>query len=148
MASTTYEIFAGGESKGTKSKKATAVEFARELRDELKVAVEVKTSTGNTVFELAAPKKIKMSPRYTRTVELPEGVAVPAGQRVAYFRPRVGLALLHDPAAAEGKQYSFLNTKTGKVLKQRFATTREAGQAFVTVAKEAKAAKQPEGANA
>lgn len=130
MASTKYTVFAGGEEVGTKSKKAQAIELATEKRDELKVAVEVKTGAGNVVFEQAAPKKIKMSPRYSRRVELPEGIEAPEGTRVAYKRPRRGLAVLHRADGEEGEQYSLLNLKTGEELEDRFPTTRAAGDAM------------------
>lgn len=143
MATTAYTIttIAADETREvalegkTFNKKATAVAKATELRDELKVAVEVTTQTGTVVFEQAAPKKIKMSPQYTRVQELPEGVVAPEGKRVAYVRPRAGLAVLHDAEAEKGTQYSILNLKTGKELKTRFATTRAAGARMTEIAK-------------
>lgn len=133
---------AAGETVDTKSKKSTALDSARAYRDENREAVSVQTEKGTVVLELAAPKKINMSPRYTRVVSLPEGVEVPEGARVAYFRPRVQLALLHfagedvDPEA----QYAILDTKAGRVLKRRFPTTR-AGGVFLRERAEARKAK-------
>lgn len=128
MATTTYTIVAGEFTVGTRSNKAKAIELAVAHRDAEKVAVQVVTSKGTVVFEQAAPKKIKMSPKYTRTVELPEGVSVPEGMRVAYFRPRRGAAVLHD---AESGDYRILDTKTGKLRGPVFETTRAAGKALV-----------------
>lgn len=129
MANTTYTIIAGGESKGTKSKKTQAVALATELRNELKVDVQVQTGAGTVVFELKAPKKIKMSKPYTRVVSLPEGVEVPDGFRVAYFRPRRKVAVLHD--IHEG--YRLLSTATGELSEDVYETTRDCGKAMLEV---------------
>lgn len=130
MATTTYHIFSldaeGNEVSeiGHKSKKATAVDAARAHRKESGEGVRVKTNAGTTVFEQNAKKTIKMSPRYTRVVELPEGVQAPNGLRVAYVRPRRNGAVLHD---AEAQEYRILNLATGEVLDEVFETTRDAG---------------------
>lgn len=129
MASTTYVIKAGGESIATKNKKATAVELAKATRNEQRVAVSVETGNGNVVFEQAAPKTIKMSPRYTRTVELPEGFRVPDGFRVAYDRRRKNIAIVHN---AETGEYRVIDAK-GKALAKGLVTTREAGAFCKTV---------------
>lgn len=126
--STKYTITAGDVTE-VKSKRSAADARALELRDELKVAVSVTTDKGTVVFEKAAPKKIKMSPRFTRVVELSDEVAVPEGKRVAYKFPRKGLAVLHDASAEKGEQYSLLNLKDGSELEDRFPTTRAAGAA-------------------
>lgn len=126
----------------TFSKRATAVTAAQELRDELKLAVQVVTDKGTVSFEQAAPKKINMSPQYTRTVELPEGVVAPEGKRVAYSRPRAGLALLHDPNAEKGKQYTIFNLKTGKESRGTFPTTRAGGIRMTEIAQKAAQAGQ------
>ncbi len=138
MATTTYTVSTvstEGElvAVATKSKKATAIELARATRDETKLAVVVKTGAGNEVLALAAPKKIKMSPRFTRVVELPEGVVVPDGLRVAYVRARKNVALLHDPSAEDGEQYAFFDYAKGVMRSERFATTRDAGQGFKSI---------------
>src|SRR6476619_3401634 len=106
MATTTYTIFTpdteGNETAiGTKSKKATAVEVARAHRKDTGEGVRVRTQTGNEVFEQLAKKAIKMSPKYTRTVELPEGFEVPEGMRACYVRPRRNGVILHDAEAGE-----------------------------------------------
>lgn len=128
---TKYVVIVGDElQSGTHAKKAAAVEAATNARDEHKLAVRVETTNGKVVFEQAAPKKIKMSPQFTRTVTLPEGVEVPEGRRVAYVRARKGVALLHNPEAEKTEQYSFFDYIKGVELEDRFETTREAGQAF------------------
>lgn len=131
---TTYTVFVNDKAlEGTKSKKATAVDLARAARKEQNAAVRVETSAGTVVFEQAAPKKIKMSPRYTRVVPLPEGVEVPDGKRVAYAYNRRGGAILHD---AETGEYSILITKgekAGTELPETFETTRAAGDAMRSV---------------
>ena len=127
MATTRYAV-TGSEK--TFSKKAQAVEAATEIRNDEKIAVEVTTvPAGTVVFALAAPRKIKMSKPYTRTVELPEGVEVPEGFRVAYHRPRRKVAVLHD--VHEG--YRLLNTATSELSEDVFGTTREAGQAMLSI---------------
>lgn len=124
MTTTTkYTVFVNDVAlEGTKSKKQTAVDLARAERKAQQAAVRVETQAGNVVFEMPAPKKIKMSPQYTRVVDLPEGVEVPDGKRVAYFRPRRNGAILHD-----GEVYTILNVTTGEELDEVFETTRDAG---------------------
>lgn len=135
-----YTITAGTEVIGTKSNKAKAVELATAHRNEHKVEVAVLSKAGNPVFELAAPKTIKMSKPYTRVVALPEGVKAPEGARVCYVRKQAGLALLHRPSVArEDRPYTFLNLKTGKERKGGFETTRDAGKAFVAAREAVKA---------
>lgn len=130
MATTTYHIFnldaEGNELKelGTKSKKATAVEAARAHRKETGEGVRVKTNAGTVVHEQLAKKQIKMSPKYTRTVELPEGFQVPEGMRPAYVRPRRNGVILHD---AENGVYRIQKLDTGELLDDEFEVTREAG---------------------
>ena len=132
MASTKYNLFVGdeAEARATKSKRAQAVELADSIRKEEGVAVRVVTEAGKVVHEAAAPRKINMSRPYTRVVDLPEGVVVPDGFRVCYHRPRRQSALLHD---AEAGEYRILNTKTGKLRKGIFATTREGGKAMLAL---------------
>lgn len=129
MATTTYHVFAinaeGTETElATKSKKATAVEVAREHRKATGEGVRVRTSTGTVVHEQFAKKSIKMSPKYTRTVELPEGFQVPEGMRPAYVRPRRNGVILHD---AESGEYRIQKLDTGELLDETFEVTREAG---------------------
>lgn len=142
MATTTYTVFTvdaeGVETAfGHKAKKAAALELAQATRNEQNLAVKVVTQAGTVVAEIAAPKKIKMSPRYSRVVELPEGVVVPEGMRVAYFRPRVGLALLHNAEAPKDEAYAVLDVKIGALAPERFATTRQGGAFLVAKAKAA-----------
>lgn len=123
MATTTYKIFANDELVGTKSKKQTATELAKAERKARNAGVRVETGTGTVVFEMAAPKKIKMTPKYQRVQDLPEGVTVPDGFRVAYVRPRRNGAILHNPE--EG--YRIMALDSGELLEDEFETTREAG---------------------
>jgi hypothetical protein len=134
--STKYNVFTvnaegGEELVTTKSKKATAVDAARELRKEQSVAVAVRTEAGNEVFAMPAPKKIKMSPRYTRVVDLPENAIIPEGSRVAYIRARKNLAITHNPEAEA--PYSVVNFVTGEVLATDLETTRDSGAFCKTV---------------
>ncbi len=106
------------------TKKSKAIELADESRTTS--PVDVMTSGGKLVHTVPAIKRIKMSPKYTRVVELPADFEVPDGFRVAYHRPRVGLAVLHN----FDEDYRLLNTKTGELLPEVYATTREAGRAM------------------
>lgn len=125
----------------TKSVKAKAIELATAHRDENKVGVRVVTQSGTVVHEAAAPKKIKMSPRFTRVVELPENVEIPEGFVARYVRPRAagGLVVLHEQGEGIEKPYALLSLKTGKVRGSRFATTRQAGAEMSRLAADAKA---------
>ena len=129
MATTTYNVFAGDDNVGTKSKKATAIEFAKAKLAELRVPVRVETSTGNVVFEQKVRKQQIKTPRYSRTVTLPEGTRVPDGFRVAYDRRRKGIFIVHN---AETGEYRVVNGK-GKALAKGLTTTREAGAFCKTV---------------
>lgn len=130
---TKYTVLVNDEAQEkTFSKKALAVETARQLRKEQNAAVRVETQAGNVVFEQAAPKKIKMSPRYTRVVNLPADAKIPDGMRVAYTRNRKNLAITHDFDAPEGP-YNVVNFLTGEVLATEIQTTRDAGAFCKTV---------------
>jgi hypothetical protein len=131
MATTTYTVFVNDVAlEGTKSKKATAVDLARAERKAQGADVRVETNAGTVVFEAKAPKKIKMSPRYTRVVELPEDAKLPEGARVAYIRARKNLAILHD---AETGEYAVHDFVKGETLASELETTREAGAFCKTV---------------
>ncbi len=129
MATTPYIVKAGDEVVGTKSKKATAVELARTTLKELRVPVSVETSTGTVVFEQKVRKQQVKTPRYSRTVSLPEGFRTPAGFRVAYDRRRKGIYIAHN---AETGEYRVLDSK-GKALASKLETTRAAGAFCKTV---------------
>lgn len=155
MATTKYQVFKVNAEDGseqfvvTKSKKATAVAEARTIRNAEGVSVVVKTTAGHVAFEQAARKRIKMSPKYTRVVGLPEGVTAPEGARVAYVRPRRGLALLDliDTEVGDDEdRYGILVLETGELLDERFATTRDGGQRLKQGAPAT--ADEPEPANA
>lgn len=129
MASTKYNVFAADEVREVKSKRQVAIDLATAIRKDERVAVRVETENGKVVFEAAAPKRIKMSPPYTRVVSLPEDVEVPDGFRVAYHRPRRKVAVLHD--VHEG--YRLLNTETSELSEEVFETTRDCGAAMKTL---------------
>lgn len=129
MATTIYHVLAidseGNERElGTKSKKQTAVELARAERKQTGDHVVVRTDAGHVAFEQKAKKAIKMSPKYTRLVDLPENVTVPEGLRPCYVRPRRNGAILHD---AESGEYRIMRLSDGELLDETFEVTREAG---------------------
>lgn len=125
------------------SKKDVAIEAARSHRQKTGEGVRVSTQAGTVVFEMKPRKAIKMSPRFTRVVDLPEGAMLPEGQRVAYTRTRKHLAITHDP---ESKTYAVVNYVSGEILEDGIETTRESGAFCKTVPLPAKA--EPEPANA
>jgi hypothetical protein len=129
MATTTYTVRANGEDIATRSNKAKAVELATAHRNDNAVDVQVVTGAGKEVFSMKAPKRIRMSKPYTRVVDVPEGVTIPEGLRPAYHRPRRNALVLHD--FEEG--YRILNTKTGKLVKGNFPTSRAVGQAMLSL---------------
>lgn len=91
--------------------------------------VTVVDGQGKTVFYKPARKQINQIPKYTRVVNLPAGLEVPKGMRVAYVRPRYNGAILHDP---DSGNYAVMELTTGRLLKQRFKTTSEAGNRVVS----------------
>lgn len=129
MSNTTqYLVIAGSNLAEVKNKKSAATAVALQLRNELGVDVLVSTAKGNVVFEMAAPKKIKMSKPYTRVVPVPAEVAETInGKRVAYKRTRVGFALL-DAARGDYSIFDLVNRVEVGVIDVK--TTREAGRFF------------------
>ncbi len=115
------------------TKKSVAADIARDHRDLESVAVTVVTvATGYVAFDIAAPRKINMSPAYTRVVNVEDEHI--AGKRVAYKRTRVGFALLDANATgAPNGTYSIYDLVNqcevdSEVIEVR--TTREAGRWF------------------
>lgn len=140
MASTKYHVFkvgeAGDELVVVKSKRSTAIDAARALRDSDDVSVRVATANGHEVFAQAARKRIAMSPKFTRVVPLPDGIEAPEGARVAYVRPKRGFAVLDLVALGDDDaRYALLDLTTGDLLDERFATTRDAGARMTAPAK-------------
>jgi hypothetical protein len=134
---TKYDVIVNGETVATKGKKAVAIELARTERKTNLADVKVVTTAGTVVFELAAPKKIKMSKPFTRVVAVPEGVVLPGDEwRPAYDRSRKNLFILHN---SETGEYAVFNFVTQEFLAEELATTREAGAFCKTVPVPAKA---------
>ena len=132
---TQYIVFVNDEALEGKpaTKKAKAVEAAEAAaKADKRAHVEVRTAAGNVVHEIKGVKTIKMSPPYTRVVELPEGAKIPSEMRVAYTRNRKKLAITHHFTAPEGP-YAVVNFETGKVLAENLETTRDAGAFCKTV---------------
>lgn len=114
---------------GSKAKKADAISLAEADRATSRRTTIVRTHTGTEVHRVAGVRPMKSTPRYSRVVPVPEGVTLPEGARLAYRRTKHDALIL---AFGEGKEteYAVQRISTGKVYKQRFAKTREAG-AFV-----------------
>ena len=132
---TAYTVFVNDEALEGKpvAKKAKAVELAEaEAKRDKRANVQVRTQTGTVVHEIKGRKTIKMSPAYTRVVDLPEGAKIPEGMRVAYTRKRKNLAIVHDFDAENGP-YQVVNFATGEVLAEELETTRDAGAFCKTV---------------
>ena len=124
-----FTIWAEGatEANSSAKTKADALAAAETLRTKERVAVEVRNSKGNVTAQLDAPKRIKMSKPFTRTVPVPEGVTVPDGFRFAYSRPRRGVAVVHSPEQG----YRLLNLGNSKLRKGSHKTSRAAGKAVL-----------------
>lgn len=136
-SATAYTVFVNDEALEGKpfTKKAKAVEAAElAAKGDKRANVQVRTAAGNVVHEIKGQKRIKMSPAYTRVVELPEGSKIPAGMRVAYTRMRKSLAIVHDFNEPEGP-YMVVRFTTGEVLGREIPTTREAGALCKTLEK-------------
>lgn len=115
----------------TKAKKSDAIAIADKERADSRRTVRVHTDKGTLVHEVKGVRPMKSTKRYSRVVELPEGFEVPEGARPAYLRKRHdALILAFDPAEGsdEKVEYAVQRLSTGKVYKQRFAKTRDAGQ--------------------
>ena len=123
MASTTYVIskVIDGElvEVDTKSKKATAVQIAEQVRGLERVAVQVATSAGTVVLELAAPSGKRVIVNRTkpwtrvdaRTPELAEGVKLPKGYELTYLLPRNKMSVVRHP---ENLDYLVVDHLTGE----------------------------------
>lgn len=139
-ASTKYTVLVNDEAlEGSFTKKAKAVEAAETAAKANKRAhVTVQTGAGNVVHEIKGVKTIRMSPAYTRVVDLPEGAIIPSEMRVAYIRARKSLAIAHHFTAPEGP-YAVVRWTDGKVLAEGLPTTRSAGAFCKTVEQPVKA---------
>lgn len=131
---TVYTVLVNGEAQDAtfskKDKGIAAVEAA--AKSDKRANIQLVTGSGKVVAEVKGVKTIKMSPPYTRVVELPEGAKIPSEMRVAYTRNRKKLAITHHFTAPEGP-YAVVNFETGKVLAREIPTTREAGAFCKTV---------------
>ncbi len=110
----------------SKSKKSDAIAFAEAGRKETRRTHTVRTEKGTEVFVVKGVRPMKITPAYTRTVDLPADFVIPEGKRVAYTRSRKGIALLHD---AESGEYSLHNYVTGETVLEGLTTSRAAGAA-------------------
>ena len=114
-------------------KKSVAIDAATALRNDESVSVTVvSVATGKVVFEIMAPRKIRMSAPYTR--EVPVAQDEINGKRVAYTRVRVGFALLDANKTGEGNGtytiYDLVNRRELDDETVEVRTTREAGRWF------------------
>lgn len=129
MATTTYTIAkmnVEGEfvAVDTKSKKATALTLAQEIRSQERVSVRVVTGAGTEVLLLKARKPQKKTRPYTRVIDLPEGFKIPDSERPAYDRSRKGCVITHE---AEEGIYRVRALDGARVLGV-FSTTRQCGR--------------------
>jgi hypothetical protein len=110
----------------TKSKKSDAITVAQAGRKETRRTHVVRTDKGTEVHVEKGVRPMKITPAYTRTVELPADFEAPEGTRVAYTRSRKGVALLH---VEETGEYALFNYVTGTMVEEGLPTTRAAGKA-------------------
>jgi hypothetical protein len=111
---------------GTKSKKSDAIALADAGRASSRRTHTVRTDKGTEVYVVKGVRPMKITPAYTRTVELPADFEAPEGTRVAYTRSRKGVALLH---VEETGEYALFNYVTGTMVEEGLPTTRAAGKA-------------------
>lgn len=133
--STNYTLFAQVDVDGeftstefTRATKSTVVAAAEAYRVENKVAVEVRTAAGTTVFSLSRPKQrvvTRFTKPFTKTVTLREGT-VPDGYVAAYERPQNHAAVLRNEDAEDESRYAVMDTATSTLIGYA-ATTRAAG---------------------
>lgn len=117
----------------TKAKKSDAIALADAERASSRRTVTVTTEKGTEVYVVQGVRPMKSTPRYSRVVPVPEGVVVPNGMRVAYNRHKHNALILHDADAPKEEQYAILTTADSVLLEERFATTRDAGQAVLAL---------------
>lgn len=132
----------------SKSNKAKALELAQATRDESRRTVQVHTDKGTLVEEIKGVRPMKSTPRFSKVVEMPEGVEVPEGARAAYLRLKHDGVIVHFADAEKDKQYGIVRVSTGKLIKQRFARTRDAGDFVKTLETPKARAKRLEAAKA
>lgn len=119
----------------TLSSKPKALELAQATRDETRRTTQVHTDKGTLVEEIKGVRPMKSTPRFSKVVEMPEGVEVPEGARPAYLRLRHDAVIVaFDGEDVDPEQrYGVVRVSTGKLQKQRFAKTREAGAFVLTI---------------
>ncbi len=117
-----------------KSNKAKAIEIAEAERAESRRTVQVHTDKGTLVHEVKGVRPMASTPRYSKIVEMPEGVEVPEGARPAYLRLKHDAVIVaFDGEEDKTKRYGVVRVSTGKLQKARFAKTRDAGQFVLTL---------------
>jgi hypothetical protein len=118
---------------GSKAKKADAIALADAERASSRRTTIVRTHTGTEVHRVAGVRPMKSTPRYSRTVELPEGLELPEGARPAYLRKKHDALIVAFDDAEKDERYGIVRLSTGKSLKNRFSKTREAGAFVLTL---------------
>lgn len=136
MATTTYTVLDQNDTVVAEgiSKKSKAVEQAVALKKSTRKTHRVLTSSGTEVHVEKGTRGMKITPRYSRTVALPEGVKAPKNARVAYLRSRHDAAILAFDGD-EGTTYSVLRLSSGEIVADGFEKTREAGAHVLTMSK-------------
>lgn len=119
---------------GSKAKKADAITLAETDRAETRRTTIVRTHTGTEVHRVAGVRPMKSTPRFSKVVEMPEGVEVPEGARPAYLRLKHDAVIVaFDDEEDKDKRYGVVRVSTGKLQARRFARTRDAGQFVLTL---------------
>lgn len=113
---------------GSKAKKSDAIALAEADRAENRRTTIVRTHTGTQVHEVKGVRPMASTPRFSKVVEVPEGIEIPEGARPAYLRLKHDAILVHFADAEKEKQYGVVRVSTNKLLKNRFARTRDAGR--------------------
>ena len=118
---------------GSKAKKGDAIALADADRASSRRTNIVRTHTGTVVHEVKGVRPMRITPRFSKLVEMPEGVEVPEGARPAYLRLKHDAVIVAFDDAEKDDRYGVVRVSTGKLLKQRFGKTRDAGQFVLTL---------------
>lgn len=113
---------------GSKAKKSDAIALAESDRAANRRTVTVRTHTGTEVHVVKGVRPMAITPRFSKVVTMPEGVETPEGATPAYLRLKHDAVIVRFAEAEKDARYGVVRVSTGKLLKNRFAKTREAGQ--------------------
>lgn len=119
-----YTVIAGDAPMFETNDRKQAIQRATHVRNRDHTDVAVIDAEMRVVYYKPAPRAITQIPKYTRVVELPDGLEAPEGTRVAYLHRRNNGAILFNN---ETRRYQVMDLSTGKVLRTTYPTAAAAG---------------------